>query len=190
MANVILRFAKRLTKYDPLLRARVEGLYHKIFEGAGTNAALDSLRNKVGDNSLETEGDGVFGLSGAAGFDGEKVPNDNLDAAIDSGIEAGNFDDFGTAISQETAPVEEDFGLGDEPPLDGGPDLFGPEDTGASSDLGLDGLDDEVPDEPGPEGGSAIGEPPVDGGELPEEPGEPGGDEPGTDNFDLSELGL
>ena len=146
MNNAILRFAKQLTQYDPILQARVEGLYHKIFEGAGTIAALDNLKSQVGDNTLETEGDGVFGLSNAAGFDDSPVPNADMDQAIDDGIEAGNFDDFGTAISQESAPTEDDFGIGDEGPADDGLDLFG-DDTGSSGDLGLDGLDDEIPDE-------------------------------------------
>jgi hypothetical protein len=146
MNNAILRFAKQLTQYDPLLQARVEGLYHKIFEGAGTLAALDNLKDQVGDNSFETEGEGVFGLSNEAGFDGDKVPNDNMEQAIDDGVEAGNFDDFGTAISAESAPTEDDFGLGDEAPADDGFDMFGGEDSGLSSDLGLDGMDDEIPD--------------------------------------------
>ena len=172
MNNAILRFAKQLTQYDPLLQERVEGLYHKIFEGAGTVAALDNLKNKVGDNSFETEGDGVFGLSNEAGFDGAEVPNEKMDQAIDDGVEAGNFDDFGTAISQESAPSEADFGLGDEPPMDDGLDLFGGEDTGASGDLGLDGLDDELPDE---------GE-----GEIPGEPtGETGEDTEPSGDLDL-----
>lgn len=148
MDNVILRFAKQLTKYDPLLQERVEGLYHKIFEGVGTNAALDNLRNRVGNNTFETEGDNIFGLSGAAGFDDAATPEQSLDSAIDDGVEMGNIDDFGTAISGEMAPTEDDFGLGDEPSDDlgglGDDGLFDGEDTGMSSDLGLDGLDDEA----------------------------------------------
>ena len=120
-----------------------------IFEGIGTNAALDNLRNKVGGNSLETEGDGVFGLSGAAGFDDSVTPEQSLDDAIDDGVETGNLDDFGTALASETAPTEDDFGLGDEPGDDFGGDPFGEDDTGAASDLGLDGLDDEFPEEEG-----------------------------------------
>lgn len=162
MDNTILRFAKQLTAYDPLLQERVEGLYHKIFEGIGTNTALDNLRSKVGENSLETEGDGVFGLSGAAGFDESKTPEETLDNAIDTGVETGNLDDFGTAIATESAPGEEDFGLGDEPPGDDGLDLFDAEDTGMASDLGLDGLDDEIPDDLPGDTGDGLTEDPVD----------------------------
>jgi len=181
MDNAILRFAKQLTQYDPLLQERVEGLYHKIFEGAGTIAALDNLKSQVGGNSFETEGDGVFGLSNEAGFDGEQVPGEKLDQAIDDGIEEGNFDDFGTAISQESAPVEDDFGFGDEPPAD---DLFGGDDTGASSDLGLDGLDDEFPEEPAEEPAGAGTEPEPGPEESAGEPGD-AGDDSGLDDLAL-----
>ena len=180
MENAILRFAKQLTQYDPLLQARVEGLYHKIFEGVGTNAALDNLRNQVGDNSLETEGDGVFGLSGAAGFDEGSTPAESLDNAIDDGIEASNFDDFGTAISQESAPTEEDFGLGDEPPADDF-GLFGEDDTGLPEDLGLDGLDDEVPDD---------GTSEEENNSLPEDDGAGSLDDAPDGDIDLGGVGL
>lgn len=175
--NAVLRFAKQMTQYDPLLQQRVEGLYHKFFEGAGTLTALDNLRGQVGDNSLETEGDGVFGLSGSAGFTDGATPEETVDDAIDQGLESGDMGDFGTAISSETPPTEDDFGLGglddnigdsgmdslggdglDGMGFDGGSlnsevdagkdddgGLFG--DTGASGDIGLDGLDDELPDE-------------------------------------------
>lgn len=176
MNNAILRFTKQLTQYDPLLQARVEGLYHKIFEGVGTAAALDNLTSQVGDNTLRTEGDGVFGLSNEAGYDDSPVPNTDLDQAIDDGIDAGTFEDFGTAISQESAPSEDDFGLGDEGPADDGLDLFGDGDTGESGDLGLDGMDDEVPDE-----GEMF-----DDGESPEDSGEAGEiDEAPDGEFDL-----
>jgi hypothetical protein len=173
MNNAILRFAKQLTQYDPLLQARVEGLYHKIFEGTGTLAALNNLKDQVGDNSFETEGDGVFGLSNEAGFDDAQVPNADLDQAIDDGVEAGNYDDFGTAISAESAPSEDDFGLGDEGPMDGGDDLFG-EDTGSSGDLGLDGMDDEIPEEGGEGGDDIFGDAGTD--EQANEGGKDGGD--------------
>ena len=162
--NAILRFTEQLTEYDPLLRKRVEQLYHNIFEGIGTATALDNLRGKVGGNELETEGDGVFGLAAGAGFEEGKDPEETLDKAIDSGVEEGNLNDFGTAIPDTTLPpTEEDMGFGSSPDDTFGNDLgadeslFG-DDTGSSSDLGLDGLDDEFD---GPSG---------EDGEIPEEP--------------------
>lgn len=149
MKNTLLRFTRQLTQYSPLLRQRVENIYSKIFEGIGTNAALSNLRDKVGDNSLETEGDGVFGLSGAAGFKDSPTSEASLDKAIDDGIESGNLEQFGTAIPTESLPTEEDFGLGADPmETTGDPlaDLFA-DDSGSASDLGLDGLDDEFPEE-------------------------------------------
>lgn len=173
----LLRFAKRLTQYDPLLQERVEGLYHKIFEGIGTNAALGALRDKVGDNSMETEGDGVFGLSQAAGFDDSATPEEALDGAIQDGVASGNLDDFGTAIPEEVVPpTEDDFGLGDMGPEDAGiDDLFG-EDTGESGDLGLDGLDDELEE--------------TEGDDDLEEPEGESGEEPGDSGDDLGDLGI
>ena len=160
--NALLRFTKELTEYDPLLRKRVESLYHKIFEGVGTAAALDNLRAKVGTNPMETEGEGVFDLAAGAGYDEGKGanPEEALDKAIDIGIDQGNLSDFGTAIPDESlAPTEDDLGFGDDPDMDfgndlgadddlfgdGGDDLSGDEgeDSGDSGDLGLDGLDDE-----------------------------------------------
>lgn len=175
--TLLRRFAKRLTQYDPLLQERVEGLYHKIFEGIGTNAALDALRDKVGDNNMETEGDGVFGLSQAAGFDDSATPAEALDSAIQDGVEAGNLDDFGTAIPEETLPpTEDDFGLGDMGPEDAGmDDLFG-EDTGDSGDLGLDGLDDELEE--------------TDGDDDLKEPEGEAGEKPGDSGDDMGDLGL
>lgn len=179
--NALLRFTKELTEYDPLLRKRVESLYHKIFEGVGTAAALDNLREKVGNNPMETEGDGVFDLAAGAGYDDGKNVNQEevLDQAIDTGIDQGNMSDFGTAIPDESlAPTEDDLGFGDDPDADfgndlgadeslfgdegGNDDLFG-EDTGSSEDLGLDGLDDEFSEEDVGEGG---GEQPEDSGDL------------------------
>ena len=175
--NALLRFSKEMTQYDPLLQKRVEGLYHKFFEGTGTLTALDNLRSEVGDNELETEGDGVFGLANAQGYNDELTPKETIDDKINQGIEDGNLGDFGTAITTETPPTEDDFGLGgmDEDIGDssmdslGGDGLDGMEfddsglnsevdsgnnddgglfgDTGASEDIGLDGLDDELPDE-------------------------------------------
>lgn len=162
--NAILRFTEQLTEYDPLLRKRVEQLYHNIFEGIGTATALDNLRGKVGGNELETEGDGVFGLAAGAGFEEGKDPEETLDKAIDSGVEEGNLNDFGTAIPDTTLPpTEEDMGFGSSPDdtfgneLGADESLFG-DDTGSSSDLGLDGLDDEFD---GPSG---------EDGDIPEEP--------------------
>lgn len=180
--NTLLRFTKELTEYDPLLRKRVESLYHKIFEGVGTKAALDKLKEKVGTNSMETEGDGVFDLATEAGYEDKKNTNQEelFDKAIDTGIDQGNLSDFGTAIPGESlAPTEDDLGFGDDPDADfgndlgadedlfdtgdegGDDDLFG-EDTGSSEDLGLGGLDDEF-DEGGEKGG---GEQPEDTGDL------------------------
>lgn len=156
--NALLRFSKEMTQYDPLLQKRVEGLYHKFFEGTGTLTALDNLRSEVGDNKLETEGDGVFGLANAQGYNDELTPKETIDNKINQGIEDGNLGDFGTAITTEQPPTEADLGLGEfetqpePPPEDNTMDdsLFG--DSGSSSDLGLDGLDDELPtDEPPPE---------------------------------------
>ena len=165
--NALLRFSKEMTQYDPLLQKRVEGLYHKFFEGTGTLTALDNLRSEVGDNNLETEGDGVFGLANAQGYNDELTPKETIDDKINQGIEDGNLGDFGTAITTEQPPTEDDLGLGEfedhpEPPPDMTSEpvpppeddtmddsLFG--DSGSSSDLGLDGLDDELPaDEPVP----------------------------------------
>lgn len=175
--NALLRFSKEMTQYDPLLQKRVEGLYHKFFEGTGTLTALDNLRSEVGDNKLETEGDGVFGLANAQGYNDELTPNETIDDKINQGIEDGNLGDFGTAITTEQPPTEADLGLGGfetqpEPPTDMTSEpvpppedntmddsLFG--DSGSSSDLGLDGLDDELPaDEPVP------ADKPVDGGTV------------------------
>jgi hypothetical protein len=75
--------------------------------------------------------------------------------------------DFGTAITTEQPPTEADLGLNGfetqpaPPPEDDTMDdsMFG--DNGSSSDLGLDGLDDELPtDEPAPT------DKPVDGGTV------------------------
>ena len=185
--NTLLRFTKELTEYDPLLRKRVESLYHKIFEGVGTQAALDKLKEKVGTNPMETEGEGVFDLATGAGYeDGKDAnPEEALDKAIDTGIDQGNMSDFGTAIPGESmAPTEDDLGFGSDPDETFGNDLgadnslfdlgeeeneggkgegdiFG-EDSGSSDDLGLDGLDDEF--EEGDEGGD--GEEPGDTGDL------------------------
>lgn len=168
--NALLRFTKELTEYDPLLRKRVESLYHKIFEGVGTAAALDNLREKVGDNPMETEGDGVFDLAAGAGYDDGKNVNQEevLDQAIDTGIDQGNMSDFGAAIPDESlAPTEDDLGFGDDPDADFGNDLgadeslFG-EDSGSSDDLGLDGLDDEFDEGGGEDGGKQ----PEDSGDL------------------------
>ena len=174
--NALLRFTKELTEYDPLLRKRVETLYHKIFEGVGTAAALDNLRDKVGANPMETEGEGVFDLAAGAGYDDGKTmnPEETLDKAIDIGIDQGNLSDFGTAIPDETmAPTEDDLGFGDDPDETFGNDLgadeslFGDEggnddlfreDSGSSDDLGLDGLDDEFEEEPSGEDGEAPGD--------------------------------
>ena len=172
--NTLLRFTKELTEYDPLLRKRVESLYHKIFEGVGTAAALDNLRSKVGTNPMETEGEGVFDLAAGAGYDEGKDanPEEALDKAIDTGIDQGNMSDFGTAIPDESmAPTEDDLGFGDDPDETFGNDLGADEDlfdtgddgdlfgeySGSSDDLGLDGLDDEF-DEGGGEGGEAPGD--------------------------------
>ena len=179
--NALLRFTKELTEYDPLLRKRVESLYHKIFEGVGTAAALDNLREKVGANPMETDGDGVFDLAAGAGYDDGKNVNQEevLDKAIDIGIDQGNLSDFGTAIPDESmAPTEDDLGFGDDPDADfgndlgadddlfadDGDDLFG-EESGSSDDLGLDGLDDEF-DEGGGEQPEDSGEAPGDTGDL------------------------
>jgi hypothetical protein len=172
--NTVLRFAKKLTQYDPLLQERVEGLYHKIFEGQATVSAVDNLKAQVGDNHLETEGDGVFGLTAAAGYDEGTKPEEVLDSAIDKGVTDGALDDFGTAIPEESLPpTEDDLGFGSDPDETFGNDLGADDslfaddgmedDTGASDDLGLDGLDDEFPeDEPPaePEGNSE--EPPAE----------------------------
>lgn len=160
--NTLLRFTKELTEYDPLLRKRVESLYHKIFEGVGTASALDKLKEKVGSNPMETEGTGVFDLAAGAGYsDGPAETTDEmLDKSVDNAIDQGNMSDFGTAIPGESlAPTEDDLGFGDDPDMDfgndlgadddlfgdGGDDLSGDEgeDSGDSGDLGLDGLDDE-----------------------------------------------
>ena len=169
-----------MTQYDPLLQERVEGLYHKFFEGTGTLTALDNLRREVGDNNLETEGDGVFGLANAQGYNDELTPKETIDDKINQGIEDGNLGDFGTAIATERPPTEADLGLGGfetkpAPPPDmttepvPPPDMtdkpvpppeddiiddsmFG--DNGSSSDLGLDGLDDELPDDKPVNGGT------------------------------------
>jgi hypothetical protein len=172
--NTVLRFAKKLTQYDPLLQERVEGLYHKIFEGQGTVAALDNLKAKVGENRLETEGDGVFGLTAAAGFDEGTRPEDVLDGAIDKGITAGELDDFGTAIPETSMPpTEDDLGFGSDPDEDYGNDPFADDslfdsgdegDSGESGDLGLDGLDDEFSEETPAEPEGNPEEPPVDSG--------------------------
>jgi len=175
--NALLRFTKELTEYDPLLRKRVESLYHKIFEGVGTAAALDNLREKVGTNPMETEGDGVFDLAAGAGYDdGKNVnPEDALDKAIDTGIDQGNLSDFGTAIPGDSlAPTEDDLGFGSDPDEDFGNDLFADddlfaedggegddlfgEDSGSSEDLGLDGLDDEFDEGGEGEGGEEPGD--------------------------------
>jgi hypothetical protein len=81
--------------------------------------------------------------------------------------------EIGTAISAESAPSEDDFGLGDEGPMDGGDDLFG-EDTGSSGDLGLDGMDDEIPEEGGEGGDDIFGDAGTD--EQANEGGKDGGD--------------
>ena len=161
--NALLRFSKEMTQYDPLLQKRVEGLYHKFFEGTGTLTALDNLRGEVGDNELETEGDGVFGLANAQGYNDELTPKETIDDKINQGIEDGNLSDFGTAITTEQPPTEDELGLGEfedkpEPPPDTTNEpvpppeespfddsMFG--DNGFSSDLGLDGLDDELPED-------------------------------------------
>ncbi len=179
--NALLRFSKEMTQYDPLLQKRVEGLYHKFFEGTGTLTALDNLRSEVGDNNLETEGDGVFGLANAQGYNDELTPKETIDDKINQGIEDGNLGDFGTAITTEQPPTEDDLGLGGfetqpEPPPDMANEPVPPPDTtnepvpppeddtfddsmfgdnGSSSDLGLDGLDDELPEDK-PVNGSTV----------------------------------
>ena len=154
--NTVLRFAKHLTKYDPLLRERVETLYHNIFEGMGTDTALDNLKAKVGVNKYETEGDGVFGLSASAGMDAAVTPDESVDQAVADGADTAELSDFGTAIPEESLPTtEDDLGLGDDFDTDYGNDLGADEslfadDLGSDDDLGLDGMDDEVPED-GPE---------------------------------------
>lgn len=163
--NAILRFSEQLSKYDdPLLCQRVERLYHKIFEGVETDALVDKLRNTVGDNSMETDGNGVFGLSGAAGFDENVSPEQAAEERINDGVESAELGDFGTALSTETPPSEDDLGLG----MDDGTDEFGADD-GLDDDLGLPGLDDEV------------GELPIE--EEPTEPIDVNGDSGADDSF-------
>lgn len=159
MNNTFLRFAKKMTKYAPELQKKVVSMYRSVFEGAGTDAALDALRGQVGDNPRETQGDGVFGLSAAAGFadaNGHRDP-EAIDKAIDDGLAEGGPSDFGTAIATETIPTEDDLGLGSDPDAQaddmfgGGGDIFaddGGEDLFSDDDLGLDGADDPF-DEPG-----------------------------------------
>jgi len=168
--NALLKFSKEMTQYDPLLQERVEGLYHKFFEGTGTLTALDNLRSEVGDNKLETEGDGVFGLANAQGYNDGLTPKETIDDKINQGIENGNLGDFGTAIATEQPPTENDLGLGGfetqpapPPDMTNGPvpppvdepfddSMFG--DNGSASDLGLDGLDDELPEDKPVNGGT------------------------------------
>lgn len=158
MTNTFLRFAKKMTKYAPELQKKVVSMYRSVFEGAGTDAALDALRGQVGDNPRETQGEGVYGLSAAAGFadtNGHRDP-EAIDKAIEDGLSEGGPSDFGTAIATEPVPTEDDLGLGDSPdaPVDdmfgGGGDIFGDdggEDLFSDDDLGLDGADDPF-DEP------------------------------------------
>ena len=149
--NALLRFSKEMTQYDPLLQKRVEGLYHKFFEGTGTLTALDNLRSEVGDNELETEGDGVFGLANAQGYNDELTPKETIDDKINQGIEDGNMGDFGTAITTEQPPTEDDFGLGGFDTADdaGEPGLDDGFETGLAEtgDRGVGGLDDGLPDD-------------------------------------------
>ena len=151
--NTLLRFTKHLTKYDPILRERVESLYHNIFEGLGTETALDNLKAKVGDNKYETDGEGVFGLSADAGMDATVTPDESVDRAVADGADAAELSDFGTAIPEESLPAtEDDLGLGDDFDNDYGNDLGADEslfsdDSGSDDDLGLDGMDDEAPED-------------------------------------------
>lgn len=150
-------FLKDMTGNDNSLYESAMGLYLNIFEGTSTEQALDKLRNAVGDNNLETEGDGIFGLSDEAGFSNTQNPDENLDDAIDLGLENGSLDDFGTAISSETgAPSEgdfgfdefseggDDFGLDLDGTVDEGLDVAG--DTEAGDTDAIDALGEEADD--------------------------------------------
>ena len=155
--NTVLRFAKHLTQYDPLLQERVEQLYHNIFEGQATATALDNLKAKVGDNKYETDGDGVFGLSATAGMDATVTPDETVDQVVADGADAADLNDFGTAIPEESLPpTEDDLGLGDDFDDDFGNDLGADGDLFADNidsddDLGLDGMDEEAPEEDTPD---------------------------------------
>lgn len=185
MNNTFLRFAKKMTRYAPELQKKVVSMYRSVFEGVGTDAALDSLRGKVGTNPRETQGDGVFGLSAEAGFADDNGHRDPaaIDRAIDDGISEGGAADFGTAISTETIPTEDDLGLGDSPDA-----MFSGEGTGDifaddSGDLGLDGADDPFSENQG-EDETLFGDGPDETDDNPEDKPDDVGDD------DLAEFGF
>lgn len=140
--NTFVDFVHEISGGDRALCEAVIAPFLSLFEGNGSKSAVDALRNQVGENPYETDGAGVFNLSSEAGFVGGVSQDEQIDDAIEAGLESGDMDDFGTAIASEPIPTEGDFGFDDfsEGGSDFGLDLDGilPEDGLGEEDAGLD----------------------------------------------------